>query len=150
MDALGNLITVTEPNPGGGADFVTNYTYNGANQLTQVSMVRPGGTQTRTFQWNGPDLTSATNPENGTVSYTYDNAHRVVSRTDAKNQQTQYSYDAYGRVTQVRHYNASGQEQMDHLDRLGILRIEKDAQPDPPRISAGGWRSRWTALPGRR
>jgi RHS repeat-associated protein len=57
-----------------------------------------------TFQWSGTDLASATNPENGTVSYTYDGAHHVLTRTDAKGQGTGYSYDAYGRLTAVAHY----------------------------------------------
>lgn len=45
------------------------------NHLTGVTMVRPEGTQTRTFTYNGPDLLSAANPENGTLTYTYDAAH---------------------------------------------------------------------------
>ena len=48
------------------------------NHLTNVSLTRPEGTQTRSFVYNGPDLASATNPENGTVSYTYNNAHQVL------------------------------------------------------------------------
>ena len=47
---------------------------------------------------------SATNPENGAVTYTYDGAHHVTSRTDAKAQATTYGYDAYGRLTAVAHY----------------------------------------------
>jgi len=69
-----------------------------------VQLVRDGYTQPRTFQWSGTDLVSATNPENGTVTYTYDGAHHVLSRTDAKGQGTGYSYDAYGRLTAVAHY----------------------------------------------
>jgi YD repeat-containing protein len=48
-DAIGNLITVTEPDPTLGTD-VTNYTYNAANQLLTVTMPRSTGTQTRSFQ----------------------------------------------------------------------------------------------------
>ena len=107
-DAIGNLIAVTEPNPSGGANFVTSYTYNAVNQLLQVAMPRPynGGTytQTRTFTWSGTDLASETTPEAGTVQYQYDGAHHVTQRTDARGQQTQYSYDGYGRLTEVRHY----------------------------------------------
>jgi len=102
-DALGNLISVTEPDPIGGANLVTSYVYNAANQFVSVSMPRSTGTQTRTFTWNGPSLASATNPENGTVSYTYDAAFRPLTRTDAKGQQTQYSYDPYGRISETRH-----------------------------------------------
>jgi RHS repeat-associated protein len=107
-DAQGNLAAVTEPNPAGGANLATSYTYNAANQLIGVSMPRPynGNTynQTRTFTWSGTDLASETTPEAGTVSYQYDGAHRVTQRTDAKGQQTQYSYDAYGRLITVRRF----------------------------------------------
>jgi len=104
VDAFGNLTLVTEPNPAGGANWTTSYTYSALNQITQVTMPRPQGTQTRTFAYTGADLTSATNPENGTVTYTYDATHHVTSRTDAKGQQTQYTYDTYGRATEVQYY----------------------------------------------
>ena len=68
MDAYGNVIQVTEPNPAGGT-FTTNYTYTPFNQLAGVSMTRGNVTQTRTFLYTGSDLTSATNPENGTFTY---------------------------------------------------------------------------------
>lgn len=62
-DAEGNLTSVIEPNLGG-ANFATTYAYDGPNHLTTVSLTRPEDTQTRTFQYSGPGLTSATNPEN--------------------------------------------------------------------------------------
>ena len=50
----------------------TYYTYDLLNHVTQVSMPRSTGTQTRTFTYNNTAyLQSATNPENGTVNYTY-------------------------------------------------------------------------------
>jgi RHS repeat-associated protein/uncharacterized repeat protein (TIGR01451 family) len=110
-DAMGNLVTVSEPDPALGTD-VTTYAYNAANQLVTVTMPRATGTQTRSFQWTGSDMTSATNPENGTVTYTYDAAHRVLSRTDAKGQKTKYTYDEFGRRTMVQHYNSSQVEQI--------------------------------------
>jgi RHS repeat-associated protein len=67
-------------------------------------MTRGGVAQTRTFVYNGWDMVSATNPENGTVTYTYDNAHHVTNRTDALGQQTQYTYDSYGRLTEVQYF----------------------------------------------
>ena len=109
-DVFGDLITVTEPDPASntGGTVATNYTYNGASQLTQVSMPRGSITQTRTFTWSGSDMASATNPENGTVSYTYDGNHHVTQRTDAKGQKTNYTYDAYERLTQTQHVLANG------------------------------------------
>jgi RHS repeat-associated protein len=105
-DAFGNLTVVGEPDPANQPSGVlyTYYTYNGLNQLTDVSMPRNGQDHPRHFTWSGVDLSSATNPENGTVTYQYDAAHHVTLRTDAKSQQTQYRYDAYGRLTQTRHY----------------------------------------------
>jgi RHS repeat-associated protein len=110
-DALGQLVRVIEPNPAGGADWITNYTYDALGHLTGVSMPRSNGTgsytQTRSFVYTGNDLTSATNPENGTVTYQYDGSHRVTKRTDAKGQETRYTYDAYMRLTQVQHWAVS-------------------------------------------
>lgn len=104
-DAFGNLTTVTEPDPNNqpNGTLVTSYTYDSVNRLIQVTMPRSNGTQIRTFTWSGTDLASATNPENGAVTYQYDGAHHVTLRTDAKGQQTQYTYDAYGRLTLVHH-----------------------------------------------
>lgn len=104
-DAMGNLTSVTEPDPSSAPSgtLLTSYSYNAANQLVQVQMTRAGVTQTRTFAWTGSDLASSTNPENGTVTYTYDGNHHVLGRTDAKGQITQYTYDPYERIRQVTH-----------------------------------------------
>ncbi len=105
MDALGELVQVNEPNPAGGSDYVTTYAYDTLGHLTSVSMPRPSGTQTRTFNYGNPaggQLLSATNPENGTVSYTYNSDKTLATKTDAKNQQVQYTYDTYKRVTQLK------------------------------------------------
>jgi YD repeat-containing protein len=53
-------------------------------------------------------MTSSTTPEAGTVTYQYDGNHHVTQRTDAKGQQTQYSYDAYERLIETRHYTPTG------------------------------------------
>ena len=107
-DAMGNLVRVFEPIPtGSGPDWITEYTYDNLGHLTGVSMPRSTGTQTRKFEYTGSDLTSATNPENGTVTYQYDASHRVTKRTDAKGQETRYTYDTVGRLTQVQHWLTS-------------------------------------------
>src|SRR6266700_3117662 len=71
---------------------------------------RTGGTytQTRTFSYDLPTghLTSATNPENGTVTYAYYPSGRLMSKTDAKAQKVVYSYDGYGRVAFIDRYPA--------------------------------------------
>ena len=87
-------------------NVTTSYTYDVLNHLTVVSMPRGSSTQTRTFNYNtGATVTgflqSATNPENGTVSYTYNSSNLLASKTDAKNQQFTYQYDIYNRLYTV-------------------------------------------------
>ena len=67
-------------------------------------MSRSTGTQTRSWSYTGNLLTSATNPENGTISYTYGSNNKVATRTDAKGQATAYTYDSLARVTEVQRY----------------------------------------------
>jgi YD repeat-containing protein len=61
-------------------------------------MPRPTGTQTRTFNYNNTAyLQSATNPENGTVTYTYNSfTNKLATKTDAKGQQVQYTVSVRG------------------------------------------------------
>src|SRR5690348_8691968 len=72
-----------------------------------VSMPRNGTTQTRTFNYNpnsttvGIDLLSATKPENGTVTYTYNSDHTLATKVDANNNHFSYSYDYLKRLTSV-------------------------------------------------
>jgi len=49
----------------------------------------------------GVVLLSATNPENGTVTYTYNSDSTLHTKTDAKSQVFTYSYDSYKRLTQI-------------------------------------------------
>jgi YD repeat-containing protein len=106
MDTFGNLTQVTEPDPAHPltATYITTYTYDLWNNLSAVSMVRPTGTQTRTFNYSGKFLQNATNPENGMVSYTYNANNQVIAKTDAKGQKVAYSYDTQARLTQVQRY----------------------------------------------
>ena len=54
-------------------------------------------TQTRSFNYNNSGgnvtalLQSATNPENGTVSYTYNADNTLATKTDARSQQVSYT-----------------------------------------------------------
>ena len=100
-DAAGNLIQVNEPNPAGGADYVTTYTYDMVNRLRTVAMPRPTGTQSRSFTYTGALLTSATNPENGTVYNYYNPDNTLNYKIDAKGQKIAFGYDSYKRVTSI-------------------------------------------------
>lgn len=98
LDALGRLVKVTEPRPGSpGQSDDTLYAYNSVDKLTTVTMTRAGVTQTRTFTYDSQmRLESVTQPENGTVSYAYDSAGRVASRTDARGRGRSISMTATG------------------------------------------------------
>jgi YD repeat-containing protein len=126
-DAFGQLVKVTEPDPLHG-NVDTNYTYDTLGRLTVVSMPRGAVTQTRTFTYDGSSqrLLSATNPENGTVSYGYKKkvpdgygGYTLVfdgllhTKTDAKGQKVEYDYDLYGRLIRIRRFpNAQGAEDL--------------------------------------
>ena len=99
-----NLTTVLEPNPAGGT-LTTSYTYDWMNHLVGSSMTRGSTTQTRTFVYNSAgQLTSATNPESGTVTYAYNTDTTLYTKTDAKGQVTLYTYDPLKRTTETQIY----------------------------------------------
>jgi len=99
------------PQGSSGSDLITTYGYDILGNVTSVSMTRGSNTQTRSFTYSGNYLLSATNPENGTVTYTYNGYNKVATRTDAKGQKVVYTYDAYARLTKVQRYpTANGSE----------------------------------------
>jgi YD repeat-containing protein len=105
-DAMGNLVKVEEPDPASGANLTTGYTYDAMNHLTQVSMPR-GSTTTRTWDYDtNQRLSSATTPESGTVNYVYNTDGTLQYKTDAKGQKTQYTYDLFGRRSQIDYFPA--------------------------------------------
>ncbi len=99
---MGRLSEVIEPD-----GMMTSYTHDSLNNLTGVSAqcltgysCSPTGStgQTRTFTYNAlSQMLSATNPESGNVTYTYDNNGNVKSRTDG-NRSNSYLYDALDRL----------------------------------------------------
>ena len=91
MDALGNLVLVQEPDPAAPttSTYSTYYTYDVLEHLINVSMPRGSYTQTRSFDYGSPPgayLMSATNPETGTVKYSYNPGGTLASKNDINNQ----------------------------------------------------------------
>ncbi len=113
-DALGRLLRVDEPDannslgPASSPNQPTIYTYDAVGNLRTVTQ----GAQTRTFTYDGLSrLISATNPENGTSNYTYDNNGNLTQKSNARlvaGTQTHvtvtYEYDALNRL-KTRTYN---------------------------------------------
>ncbi|HEX7314489.1 MAG TPA: RHS repeat-associated core domain-containing protein [Pyrinomonadaceae bacterium] len=110
---LGGLVRVDEPsdanNTLGGSDAPTQPTAYAYDALGNLTRVRQGGQlqhgvytggQTRTFTYSTlARLSSAQNPESGTVAYEYDAAGNLKQRTDARGLITIYTYDGLHRVT---------------------------------------------------
>jgi RHS repeat-associated protein len=107
-DGLGRMAGVWE-DPSG-LNYETDYSYDTLNNLTGVT--QKGGAsssywRTRTFEYDWLSrLTSATNPESGTTTYTYDANGNVVTKvapqanqTGSSTTTTTYSYDARNRLS---------------------------------------------------
>ncbi|MGA2236989.1 MAG: RHS repeat-associated core domain-containing protein [Terriglobales bacterium] len=108
-DALGRMKSVREPNGTTQAPSMeTDYVYDGLNDLTSV--VQNGSNSSyarnRTFSYDSLGrLISATNPESGNITYTYDLNSNLASKVAPKPGQTgtaqvttNYSYDALNRL----------------------------------------------------
>ncbi|HZE68208.1 MAG TPA: RHS repeat-associated core domain-containing protein [Pyrinomonadaceae bacterium] len=93
-DGLGRLTQVFEDPTG--VNYQTTYDYDALDDLTTVTQ----GVQTRTFAYDSlKRLTSATNPESGTIGYQYDGNGNLTQKTDARGVITTYIYDTLNRLT---------------------------------------------------
>jgi RHS repeat-associated protein len=80
----------------------TTYVYDGSGSLHQVlAPASTGLSKTWTYDADTGHLLSETQPESGTVSYTYDALGRLATRTSAAVGETTYGYDAANRITGV-------------------------------------------------
>jgi len=123
-DAFGRLLQVAE-NPGG-SQFFTNYLYDPLDDLTGVCQgnsfdsngnCQSGGIGRRFIYDSLKRLTSATNPESGTIGYSYDDNGNVLTKTDARGWITCYGtysggncangYDPLNRLTAKTYFNAA-------------------------------------------
>jgi YD repeat-containing protein len=120
-DFFGRFTEVMEPNGTSNAPSMeTDYTYNILNNLTRVDQWGgahgAGGERVRTFMYdNLSRLISATNPETGTITYSYLNSGSYCagdvslpcSKTDARNVTTAFTYDSLNRLTSKSYSNDS-------------------------------------------
>ncbi|HEX2270049.1 MAG TPA: hypothetical protein VHH35_10965, partial [Pyrinomonadaceae bacterium] len=109
VDAKGRLVRVDEPDAAGSLGTTTSpaqptsYGYDVLGNLTTITQ----GSQTRSFAYDSLSrLRTATNPENGTISYQYDDNSNLLLKTDARGVSTHFEYDSLNRVTR-RWYNGS-------------------------------------------
>jgi RHS repeat-associated protein len=103
-DALGRLVRVDEPDSSSSIGSLgtvaapaqaTSYSYAPLDNLLGVTQ---GSQPQRTFAYDSLSrLTSAANPESGTIGYGYDNNGNLTQRTDARPVVSTYAYDALNR-----------------------------------------------------
>jgi YD repeat-containing protein len=110
-DGLGRLAQIFE-DPAG-LNYETDYQYDTLDNLTcavqkgtdttpfTTCAAAPATWRPRSFVYNSlSQLTSASNPESGTLSYSYDADGNVLTKTDARNITITYAYDVLNRLTQ--------------------------------------------------
>jgi RHS repeat-associated protein len=102
-------VPVTFPNQSISYGYQTGYLYDTLGNLVTVSQ----GSQTRTFSYNSlARLTSAQNPESGTISYVYEANGNLKEKSQLRsgtaNALTGFTYDALNRVTQRSYTTPNG------------------------------------------
>lgn len=91
-DAVGRTMAITDP-----LTYTAKTQYNGLDQVIEETDPQGGLTQIHYDTAQRPQ--SLVNPRNNPIAtWAYDDADRLVSRTDAHNQQDSYSYDPAGRL----------------------------------------------------
>ena len=137
-DALGRLTNMVEPT---GAS--THYSYNALDDLTTVNQTGVSGEtpRARIFVYDSLSrLTSATNPETGTISYNYDANGNVQTKTaPAQNSApgsgqtvtTTYGYDALNRMTFKTYSDGNWPAHFgyDGFDESGVYRVPDATNP---------------------
>jgi RHS repeat-associated protein len=111
-DGFGRMIEADEPNSSGSLSVPTCYSYDLNDNLTGLLQ---NGSRQRAFTYDYISrLLTATNPESGLISYSYDANGNLATKTAlAPNQTgnstviTSFSFDALDRITQ-KSYNDSG------------------------------------------
>ena len=103
-DAVGNLLTVTDPKGTVTADpndFTTRYAYDGVGQLTAATDANGNTTTYNDYDPTGYPRTD-TDPFGKVTRTAYDIRGNVVSVTDALNKTSTYQYDLFGRPGETR------------------------------------------------
>jgi YD repeat-containing protein len=85
-----------QEDPNGSLNHLTQYTYDGRDELKGVTQ----GVQSRTFTYDAlKRLTSANNPESGMINYSsYDMLGNLLTKSDPNSVTVTYLYDALSRI----------------------------------------------------
>jgi YD repeat-containing protein len=125
-DALNHVTSYTQYDPSGNLlekvdanNVVTDYTYDARQRLKTVKV----GSQTTTYDyWPTGLLKQVTFPDQSTVAYSYDDAHRLTDVTDSQGNSVHYVLDNAGNRKAEQYKDPSGalKSELDHIyDALG-------------------------------
>lgn len=114
-DKIGNLIKVTDFN---GA--VTTYKYNERNWLTEKSF--SDGTPTETFTYTLTGELATVIDNRGVTNYVYDERDRLISRTEPDNRTISYSYDKASNILTLTVPSGTTNYTYDKLNRIDTVK----------------------------
>jgi RHS repeat-associated protein len=166
-DGLGRLTAVWEAPNTSGYNFETDYQYDSLGNL--ICAVQKG-TDTSAFTncasaastWRPRSfvydslsrLTSATNPESGTITYAYDFNSNLLTRVAPKEGQTgtlltthNYTYDVLNRLVKESHLNPNGETEEYAYDGVALT---AGCGQSPPTITSTNAIGRRSAMCGTR
>jgi YD repeat-containing protein len=117
-DANGRPLSLTDPN-----GLITSFTYSPRGRLTSKTV----SSLVTNYSYDGvAQLTQVAYPSGQTYNYTYDAAHRLTDITDALNNHIHYTLDNMGNRTNDAVYNAISTQTSTHsrvFDSLNRLTI---------------------------
>jgi RHS repeat-associated protein len=97
-DPDGNLLSQTQTDlTGGDATRTTGYTYNSHGEVASVT--QPGGATSGGSAQS--QSASSANPRGATTGYTYNDSGQVATMVDPDGNEHDYTYNEYGKMTQV-------------------------------------------------
>ena len=117
VDALGHTTTINQYDPTGrplqmtdANGAVTTFAYSNRGWLTSQRVTPSGGAgQTTAYVYDKVgQLTKVTQPDGGTVNFSYDGAHRLIGAADSSGNSISYTLDAMGNRTQEQSKDPSG------------------------------------------
>ena len=125
-DAAGRITRVRDPNAA-----ETGFTYDARGRLTSWTKYNPPYDAVAIFEWDpAGNLTGYTMPQRSKVTLVYDDARRLIRRTNPSGQKIEWTYNALGNVTAENTFRSTGvlaRTWTREYDELGRLLRHKGA-----------------------
>jgi YD repeat-containing protein len=103
-DANGRVGRITDPN-----GKITNFSYSQRGWLLSLTVQADGKSEVTNYDYDGAgQLIKLSLPDQSSISYTYDNAHRLVGIADSLGNKIEYTLDVRGNRTSERTIDPNG------------------------------------------